>query len=483
MLTMEKRNSSVVAVDSLKIAGLAVPFNEPATVAGRKEIIYPEALAGISLDDITLTVNHDSERVPLARSPKTMILTVTERGLELEATLPDTAHGHEVYEAVKRGDMSEMSFAFDVAEDTTDGNTRIITKIAKIYEISIVNNAVYKKTFIETRSNSMNPITDKLTEKAVVDSHDTAEYRSAFYKKLMGKELSDAEIRAFDTARAEKRSDAFNTLSNSAAVIPTETLNQVIRQAHGLHGVFDEIRLFAVPNGISIPIGTPADRASWHEEGAVVDRNNITATAVSFAGHELMKVMSMSAAVKRMEISAFENYLTAELRASLTDALSYAVINGTGEGQPKGLLTGVDWDNTNSKTTDKLSPDDLLAVIAMLGNGYANGAKFAMSTATLFTHVYALKDGDGRYYFTDADKGGTRRLFGFEIVLDDNLPAGVILFGNFRFYGLNIPQGIAVEVSRESGFTSGLIDYRALCIADGRPITSKAFAKLSIANG
>ena len=112
--------------------------------------------------------------------------------------------------------------------------------------------------------------------------------------------------------------------------------------------------------------------------------------------------------------------------------------------------------------------------------GYAGGAKFAMSTATLFGSIYPLKDGDGAYLFTDAENGGVRRLFGFPVVLDDNIPAGTVLFGNFRYYGVNVPEGVAMEVSRESGFTSGLIDFRALCIADGKPIVPGAFVKLEV---
>ena len=91
-----------------------------------------------------------------------------------------------------------------------------------------------------------------------------------------------------------------------------------------------------------------------------------------------------------------------------------------------------------------------------------------------------LKNLDGDYLFTDTEKGGVRRLFGFEIVLDDNIPAGTVLFGNFHYYGVNIPAGVAVEMSRDSGFTSGLIDYRALCIADGKPIVPGAFVKLEV---
>ena len=248
-----------------------------------------------------------------------------------------------------------------------------------------------------------------------------------------------------------------------------------------MNGLFNEIRLFNVPSNLSVPVGTPTDAASWHTEGAAVERREVTATAVTFTGRELIKVLSMSAAVKRMETRAFEGYVTDELRSAIADAIGAAIVNGTGSGQPTGILSGISWNATNSKSVTALTADTLLEAIAMLPAGYAGGAKFAMSTATLFGQVYPLKDGSGAYLFTNSVTGGARRLFGYEVIVDDNIPAGTVLFGNFKYYGVNIPEGVAVEVSRESGFTSGLIDFRALCIADGKPIVPAAFVKVTVA--
>ena len=472
----------------LTLTGVAVVFNQPADIGGVKEIIDPGALRGLDLDDIVLITNHDGGQIPLARSPKTLSLTVTEQGLEMTAELPDTEQARAVYAAVKRGDLSQMSFAFDIGEYTFDEQTqtRTITQISRIYEISIVNYAAYKQTNVQARAgkeekNMFNPITAGLEKGSTsTDTHDTPEYRSAFFKSLLGKELTDGESRALATAQAEKRADAFNTLSNSAAVIPTTTLNEVVKQARGVNGLYNEVRLFSVPNNLSVPVGTPTDAAAWHTEGAAVERKNVTTAAVTFTGRELIKVLSMSAAVKRMDTAAFENYLTAELKSCIADAIGAAIVSGTGDGQPMGILSGVTWNSGNRIQTAALTADNLLAAVALLPAGYAAGAKFAMSTATLFGTVYPLKDGIGNYLFTDNERGGVRRLFGFEIVLDDNIPAGTILFGNFRYYGVNIPQGVAIEVSRESGFTSGLIDYRALCIADGKPIVPGAFVKVEV---
>lgn len=488
---MEKRNYEIRAADKpLTLEGVAVVFGKPAQIGGVTEVISPEALRGVDLSDVVLITNHDNAALPLARSPKTLNLSVTERGLEMKADLPDTEQARAVYEAVKRGDLSQMSFAFDIADYTFDEatQTRTITAIGKIYEISIVNYAAYTQTTVEARNaqkeeekTMFNPITASLEKIALnPDTHAAPEYRTAFFKSLLGKELTDGETRAYSAAKAEKRADAFNTLSNSAAVIPTQTLDEVVRQARNTNGLFNEIRLFSVPSNLSVPVGTPTDAASWHVEGSAVDRKNVTATAVTFTGRELIKVLSMSAAVKRMEIGAFERYITDELKSSIADAIGAAIVSGTGSGQPMGILSGIVWSAANSITTAALTADNLLNAVALLPAGYAGGAKFAMSTATLYGQVYPLKDGDGRYLFTDTESGGVRRLFGFEIVLDDNIPAGTVLFGNFHYYGVNVPEGVAVEVSRESGFTSGLIDYRALCIADGKPIVPGAFVKVEV---
>lgn len=495
MTQMQTRAYKVRAGDKpLIVEGTAIVFDSPANMGSYTEYIARNALDGVNLDNITLLVNHDGAGIPLARSPKTMTLTVTDNGLEMRAELPDTEQGRSVHAAIQRGDLSEMSFAFDIGEQTFDEQKRecTITKIAAVYEISIVNRAAYPQTNVQARAgkeeNTMNNTSFNPIESAVLnaattnpDTNAAPEYRSAFFKNLLGKELTEGENRAFAAARAEKRADSFNTLSNSAAVVPTQTLNEVIKQARDTNGLFNEVRIFNVPSNLSVPVGTPTDAASWHTEGAAVDRSNVASTAVTFTGRELIKVLSMSAAVKRMELKAFERYITDELKNSVADAVGAAIVSGSGNGQPTGILSGITWTDANTVSTTALTADNLLAAVAKMPAGYAGGAKFAMSTATLFGQVYTLKDGNERYLFTDPAAGGVRRLFGFEIVIDDNIPAGTVLFGNFRYYGVNIPEGVAVEVSRESGFTSGLIDFRALCIADGKPIVPDAFVKIEVA--
>ena len=138
----------------LTLTGVAVVFNQPADIGSVHEVIAPDALRGVDLNDIVLITNHDGAGLPLARSPKTLSLNVTDTGLEMTAELPDTEQARAVYEAVKRGDLKQMSFAFDIGEYTFDEQTqtRTITQISKIYEISIVNYAAYTQTNVSARN-------------------------------------------------------------------------------------------------------------------------------------------------------------------------------------------------------------------------------------------------------------------------------------------------------------------------------------------
>lgn len=146
--------------DALILEGRAIVFDQATTIndplGPYTEIIKRGALDGADLTDVRLLFNHDLNRVPLARTPRTMSLKVDPVGMTIRATLPNTESAREVYESVKRRDLSGMSFAFKVPEggDTYDPktNTRTINKIEKVYECSVVQFPAYGQTSVEARS-------------------------------------------------------------------------------------------------------------------------------------------------------------------------------------------------------------------------------------------------------------------------------------------------------------------------------------------
>ena len=159
-LKAETRADAAAASESLILWGQPIVYDQPTTIhdpAGDYiEIIKRGALDGADLSDVRLLYNHDLSKVPLARTPKTMKLNKSTAGLDIEATLPETQEARAVYEAVQRGDLDGMSFSFTVPKggDSYDPktNTRTISKIAKVYECSVVPFPAYPQTSVEARS-------------------------------------------------------------------------------------------------------------------------------------------------------------------------------------------------------------------------------------------------------------------------------------------------------------------------------------------
>ena len=319
------------------------------------------------------------------------------------------------------------------------------------------------------------------------DIYGSAEYRSAFFKNLLGQELTQVEKAVFNKAMAEKRADAFNTLSSSAAVIPTQTLNEVIKKARTMGGLISEVRAFAMPANIVVPVATPAAKAAWHVEGAKVDSEALTTVGITFGAYEILKVFSISAATRTMSIAAFESYITDELAACVMETIGYALVNGSGSAQGTGLESGITWATSGTgknhiqvaKTAD-IKYADVVATVALLKRGYSQGAKWAMNNATLYNVFYGMTDTTERPVFiADPKDESIGKILGFPVVIDDNIADNTIYLGNFKYMAYNLPGGVAIESSRESSFKYGLVDYRALAVADCKPIVTEAFVKLS----
>lgn len=120
---------------------------------GFREQIAPGAFDGVLEDDVRALFNHDPNHVLGRTASGTLRLSVDQTGLKYEVDLPDTQSSRDLQESMKRGDVSQSSFAFRVAPngDTWDENDdgvliRTITKFGKLYDVSPVTYPAYTDT-------------------------------------------------------------------------------------------------------------------------------------------------------------------------------------------------------------------------------------------------------------------------------------------------------------------------------------------------
>lgn len=156
-------NSEIRAnAESRDVDGYALLFGVLSrNLGGFREKIDPEAVDGVvEASDIMAVLNHDTSRGILARSRfgvGSLTLSVDEKGLRYTFSAPHTALGDECLEYLRRGDITQSSFAFTVKEDAwekqEDGTyIRTIKKFDRLYDVSPVFEPAYFGTEVKCRS-------------------------------------------------------------------------------------------------------------------------------------------------------------------------------------------------------------------------------------------------------------------------------------------------------------------------------------------
>lgn len=141
--------------NKMEIKGYAVVFNSPETYE-YTEVIDPKALDNADMSDVVLRYNHNDTFMVLARTRnKSLNLSVDDKGLFMDATLQNDITEHRnIYNAIKSGLIDKQSFAFTIDEDEYDydTDTRTITKIGKLYDVSVVDQPFYNATDVSLAS-------------------------------------------------------------------------------------------------------------------------------------------------------------------------------------------------------------------------------------------------------------------------------------------------------------------------------------------
>lgn len=140
--------------NEMLVEGYAVVFDSPAT-HGFTEIIKKGALDNCNMKDVPLKYNHNDSFLILARTRNgSLSLEVDDRGLKVRAKLIDTTSNIDIYKSLKAGLLDKMSFAFTVSDEEWDASsdTRTITGIDCLYDVSIVDTPFYDTTEIYARA-------------------------------------------------------------------------------------------------------------------------------------------------------------------------------------------------------------------------------------------------------------------------------------------------------------------------------------------
>ena len=294
---------------------------------------------------------------------------------------------------------------------------------------------------------------------------DTQEYRDAWLKQLQGAPLSDIEQRSINAAGA-------------AGAIPTITADKIIDKLHQIAPILGAVELLRIAGNVTFGVEGSNDAADLHTENGEITPATDTVVPVTLGGYEVVKALRISATVKTMAISDFENWLVRNLSERIAQLIEKYLVLGTGTNQPQGVDYARTWtDDVSAIQFSAAAPTykELCDLVGLLGAGYFRNAHWLMNHNTFWTKVQSIRD-DGKYPIAQKD-GDTWRVMGVPVLLSDYVPNGDFFLGDFKKIVANLSQDITVESSPHSAFTYNAVDYRGVAIFDSKVALGEAFVK------
>lgn len=144
--------------EGLFIEGYFSVFNSNYDIApGLSESIAPGAFSNTLSEDVRALINHDTTLVLGRNKAGTLELKEDARGLWGRITInPNDSDAMNLYERVKRGDVDQCSFGFDILKEDTefreDGSIHWTIREVLLYEVSCCTFPAYSDTSIACRT-------------------------------------------------------------------------------------------------------------------------------------------------------------------------------------------------------------------------------------------------------------------------------------------------------------------------------------------
>lgn len=146
----------------LYIEGYFSVFNSNYEIfKGGVETVAPGAFTEtLAADDVRCLIDHETRLVLGRNKANTLELREDEHGLWGKVLInPNDTDAMNLYERVKRGDVSQCSFGFDIIDEETeyldDETVKWTIKKVKLYEVSICTFPAYKDTSVSCRKDAM----------------------------------------------------------------------------------------------------------------------------------------------------------------------------------------------------------------------------------------------------------------------------------------------------------------------------------------
>ena len=278
-----------------------------------------------------------------------------------------------------------------------------------------------------------------------------------------------------------------STGADGGYLVPTEWDSRLI-DTLAEENVFRKLATTITTSGelrINVVASKPA--ALWVAEGGALTFGNAAFAQKSLDAHKLHVGIRVTNELLNDNAFNLESYIIDQFGKAIGNAEEDAFINGTGSGQPTGILTTAAADATMVQQTagSNIAADDILNLVYKLPRAYRKNAVFLVNDSTLAA-IRKLKDANQAYMWQPSFQAGEPdRLLGYPVYTSPYMPTVaaenmVLAFGDFSYYNIGDRGARTFNELRELYMPNDQTGYLMMERVDGILLLNEALRVLQI---
>ena len=319
-------------------------------------------------------------------------------------------------------------------------------------------------------------------------------------KPLNGKTTEDKQPKSFRATDAY-RSGMLNALrtnfrrisnvlqegidANGGYLVPDEydsRLIQVLNEENVMRSLGTAITTSG-EHKINIAATKPA--AAWIEEGGALTFGDATFDQIILDAHKLHVAVKVTEELLYDNAFNLENYILEQFGKALANAEEDAFINGTGTGQPLGILaeTGGAQVGVTTKSSGKVTADEIIDLVYSLKRPYRKNAVL-LANDVCVAELRKLKDSTGQYLWQPSLQAG---VLGYKVYTSAYFPLpapgkAAVAFGDFSYYNIGDRGSRSIAELKELFAGNGMVGFVAKERVDGKLVLPEAVKLLKMAS-
>lgn len=288
---------------------------------------------------------------------------------------------------------------------------------------------------------------------------ESIEYRNAWVKSLINREMTTEERSA---------------LSSAGAVIPTMTVNAVWDKLIKPAELLGRVDVSQFPSYVRFPKATTVNAATSQAVGGDITESSDAIGYVDLVPAEYVKLLTVGADIDHMAIDAVHDWIVNNLVDSIRYAMNKDILIGSNSNAFKGIKESVSANASYIPST--VTKASLLKIMGTLGANYQNGAIWIMSPKMFFEDIMSITQLNDYVI----NNGFQYKLFGHDVVLMSEAVISskeTIFYGDPKAYKVNIFKPLEVKPFETATTTN--LQFRGACLADGELLDTSAFVRFA----